>query len=157
MLPRFSSLTLLSGALLVLGCQSGGTASAPTPAASAPAAAPAATTKADEPNTTDGVYTVAQAQRGLGVFNDVCSECHDAEDWTDEVFKSRWEELSVYRLWYYIYERMPHGNPGSRTRAQVTDALTYIFEINGLPPGDMELGTDDDSIDQYWVIWDTGS
>ena len=59
----------------------------------------------------------------------------------------------MFRLWYWIYERMPHGNPGSLTREQVTDALTYIFQLNGLPAGGMELGTDDDSIDDYWIIW----
>ena len=101
----------------------------------------------------DGVYTVAQAERGLQVFNRICAECHLAEDWTQEAFLGRWEELSVFRLWYWIYERMPHGNPGSLTREQVTDALTYIFQLNGLPPGNAELGTDDDSIDDYWIIW----
>ena len=101
----------------------------------------------------DGVYTVAQAERGLQVFNRICAECHLAEDWTQEAFLDRWEELSVFRLWYWIYERMPHGNPGSLSREQVTDALTYIFQLNGLPPGNAELGTDDDSIDDYWIIW----
>ena len=48
---------------------------------------------------------------------------------------------------------MPHGNPGSLTRPQVTDALAYIFELNGLPPGPSELADDDDSIDDYWIIW----
>ncbi len=147
-------------ALGTLSCQTGTRPSAsvpePTPGqqqAAAPATSPAVRSKTDEPNTTDGIYTVAQAERGIGVYNRICSECHMPEDWTDPAFLERWEEASVFRLWYWIYERMPHGNPGSLTRAQVTDALTYIFQLNGLPPGPSELADDDDTIDDYWIIW----
>lgn len=137
-----------------------GTAPAPAaaPAAPRPASAsaptpPAPRSRADEPNTLHGVYTAQQADRGLQVYRQICSECHETADWTDQAFLDRWEEASIFRLWYWIYERMPHGNPGSLTRAQVTDALTYIFRLNGLPPGDLELGSDDDSLDDYWIFW----
>jgi len=147
-------------ALGTLACQTGTRpiASVPEPApreqpAARSAAPPAVRSKADEPNTTDGIYTAQQAERGIGVYNRICSECHAPEDWTDPAFLERWEEASVFRLWYWIYERMPHGNPGSLTRAQVTDALTYIFQLNGLPPGPTELADDDDTIDDYWIIW----
>jgi len=147
-------------ALGTLSCQTGTrpSASVPEPApgeqqAAEPATPPAVRSKADEPNTTDGIYTVAQAERGIGVYNAICVECHAPEDWTDPAFLERWEEASVFRLWYWIYERMPHGNPGSLTRQQVTDALTYIFQLNGLPPGPSELADDDDTIDDYWIIW----
>ena len=39
---------------------------------------------------------------------------------------------------------MPHRNLDSLSE-QVTHAPTYIFELNGLPPGRGELATDDDS------------
>ena len=102
---------------------------------------------------TDGIYSEAQAARGRLAFEQICTECHVPADWMEPAFLERWEEASVFRLWYWIYERMPHGNPGSLTREQVTDALTYIFQLNGLPPGPSELATDDDSIDDYWIIW----
>ncbi len=150
-------------ALGTLTCQTGTrpTASVPEPAPQQPAVQPetqpetqpAVRSKADEPNTTDGIYTAAQAERGIGVYNRICSECHEPADWTDPAFLERWEEASVFRLWYWIYERMPHGNPGSLTREEVTDALTYIFQLNGLPPGPTELADDDDTIDDYWIIW----
>ncbi len=130
-------------------------ASAPAPEAAdqTVAPAPARPSKADEPNTTHGIYTEAQAARGLEAFREICSECHETKDWTDSAFLDRWEEASVYRLWYWIYERMPHGQPGSLSRQQVTDALTYILQLNGLPAGETELATDDDTIDDYWIIW----
>lgn len=151
---------LIVAALGTLACQTGTAtpASAPRPAAeqgpaSQPEAPPAPRSKADEPNTTDGIYAEAQAVRGRQVFEQICTECHVPADWTEPAFLERWEEASVFRLWYWIYERMPHGNPGSLTREQVTDALTYIFQLNGLPPGPGELADDDDSIDDYWIIW----
>ena len=107
---------------------------APTPTALTAAAT--TSSRADEPNTTDGIYTVAQARRGLEVFNEICSECHETKDWTDAAFLERWEEASVYRLWYWIYERMPHGRPGSLSRQQVTDAL-QIYYAGGIKPEDM--------------------
>ena len=147
-------------ALGTFACQTGTATpvSGPRPAAEQePAtqseASPAPRSKADEPNTTDGIYSEAQAARGREVFDEICTECHLPADWTQTAFLERWEAASVFRLWYWIYERMPYGTPGSLTRAQVTDALTYIFQLNGLPPGPSELADDDDSIDDYWIIW----
>jgi mono/diheme cytochrome c family protein len=107
-----------------------------------------------EPNTLAGVYTDAQAQRGRQVFENICSTCHNTEEWQDELFLARWEGESVYRFWFFIYERMPDDAPPySLPREQVSDVLTYILQLNGLPSGDTELGSDDDSIDPYWLHW----
>lgn len=107
----------------------------------------------DEPTTADGVFTLAQAERGAQLFTSTCSECHDQADWTESGFKGRWEDQSVFQLWYYINDRMPYDDPWSLTRQQVTDALVYILSLNGLPAGNTELATDDDSIDDYWIKW----
>ena len=151
---------LIVVALGTFACQTGTATPAPTPEPAAESelavesgGASRPSSKADEPNTTDGIYTEAQAARGRLAFEQICTECHVPADWMEPAFLERWEEASVFRLWYWIYERMPHGNPGSLTREQVTDALTYIFQLNGLPPGPSELATDDDSIDDYWIIW----
>lgn len=133
------------------GCRASGPG--PDTADEAPAPSPQRPSKADEPNTTHGIYTVEQADRGHAVYGAICSECHALDDWTAPAFLDRWEEASVFRLWYWIYERMPHGRPGSLTRQQVTDALAYILRLNGLPPGETELATDDDTLDDYWIIW----
>ena len=130
-----------------------GATASPSPAATASPGPAAARSKADEPNTLHGIYSDAQADRGLQVYRQICSECHESRDWTDPAFLERWEEASVYRLWHWVYQRMPHGAPGTLTRRQVTDALAYIFRLNGLPPGRAELGSDDDSLDDYWILW----
>lgn len=147
---RAFAATLAAGLWAVAACR---TAPPQTAAADEPLLPTSEPSKAEEPNTTHGIYTEEQAARGLEAFKEICSECHETKDWTDPAFLDRWEEASVYRLWYWIYERMPHGQPGTLSRQQVTDALTYILQLNGLPPGETELATDDDTIDDYWIIW----
>ena len=147
---RAFAATLATGLWAVAACR---TAPPQTAAADEPLLPTSEPSKAEEPNTTHGIYTEEQAARGLEAFKEICSECHETKDWTDPAFLDRWEEASVYRLWYWIYERMPHGQPGTLSRQQVTDALTYILQLNGLPPGETELATDDDTIDDYWIIW----
>jgi cytochrome c5 len=142
---------------LLAACSSG---SQPAVEAPAPAPAPAETAEteaaagSEEPTTMDAIYTVAQAQRGEEVFQELCAECHDTEDWTEPAFQGRWTDQSTFQLWYYINDRMPYDNPWSLSRQQVTDVMTYIFQLNDLPAGDDELGTTDDDIDQYWIVWD---
>ena len=153
--PRYARVLFAAIALLLAACQSG-----PPPGASA-APAPVdsqnpdgATVEQRTPNTLDGIYTSAQAQRGRLVFENICSECHTTGDWQDGLFLTRWEGVSVYRFWHYIYERMPEDRPPYwLAREQVTDALTYILQLNGLPSGDAELGSDEDSIGQHWLYW----
>ena len=153
--PAGAQLGVLAVLAPLLWAGSACRASAPGPEAGdqALASAPERPAKRDEPNTTHGIYTEEQADRGHAVYGAICSECHVVNDWTAPAFLDRWEEASVYRLWYWIYERMPHGQPGTLTRQQVTDALAYILQLNGLPSGETELASDDDVLDDYWIIW----
>ena len=157
---RTSLFTGATAALAFLAaCSSGSQApvEAPQPAAAHMEEAEpetASSTVLDEASTLDGIYTVAQADRGEAVFQELCSECHETEDLTETAFRGRWADQSTFQLWYYINDRMPYDNPWSLTRQQVTDVLTYILSLNGLPTGDTEMGTTDDDIDQYWIVWE---
>ena len=146
---------LAAMALLLVACQSGSPPGAGASEAPAPVDSPSgATVEPREPSTLDGIYTAAQAQRGRRVFEKTCSACHKTEDWQDGLFLARWEGESVYRFWFFIYETMPDDAPPySLPREQVSDVLTYILQLNGLPSGDGELGSDDDSIGQHWLHW----
>ncbi len=155
---RKSLFTGATAALALLAaCSSGSQApvEAPQPAA-APMeeAEPTSSTSSDDASTLDGVYTLAQAERGEAVFTESCSECHETEDWTETAFRGRWADQSTFQLGYYINDRMPYDNPWSLSRQQVTDVLTYILRLNDLPTGDAEMGTTDDDIDQYWIVWE---
>jgi mono/diheme cytochrome c family protein len=151
------ALTALCLLTFIGGCSSGASAPASQPAPAAPAPAAGAEAESADPTTADGIFTTTQADRGEALFRSTCSECHESADWTDRGFKGRWEDESVFQLWYYINDRMPYDDPWSLSRQQVTDVLTYILRLNGLPAGDVELATDDDSIDDYWIAWNTAN
>ncbi len=146
--------TLRAGGLVSLALLGACSAGTPPPAP-APAPVPAAepSKEREGPTTADGIYTAAQAERGNEVYVRVCSECHHEEDFNESAFRSRWEDKSVFQLWYWIHDRMPYGAPSSLTRQQYTDVLAFILSLNGLPAGSEELGADDDSLDNYWVAW----
>lgn len=152
-MPKLIRVILGSSTIfLITACASG-----PSPETAAPAPAEEVEDeRASDPTTADGIYTAAQAERGQELYREICSECHDTEDWTETGFRNRWEDESVFQLWYYINDRMPYDDPWSLSRQQVTDALTYILQLNGLPAGESELATDDDTIDDYWIVWETG-
>ena len=150
----------LFAAAFFAACQSApsanGPAPTPEPVASTPAPAEAPASDLKTPNTLEGIYTPAQAERGAQVFANICSECHETVEWEDELFLARWEGEAIYRFWHYIFERMPHGStPYSLPRQSVTDVVTYILQLNGVPAGDTELGTTDDDIDDHWLYWGT--
>lgn len=148
----------LGSLALFAACQAPAPAPAPAPEPTPPAAAePAAAAEAErEPSALDGIYTLEQAERGEEVFQQVCSECHDTEDWTERGFLQRWNEQSVYQFFYQIHNTMPYGAPGSLTRQQYADIVAYIFHLNDLPAGPEELGASDDELDDFWMWWLNG-
>lgn len=108
----------------------------------------------DDASTLDGVYTEEQAARGRQVFENVCSNCHETPEWQEDRFLERWQGESVFRFFFYVWERMPNGEPPySLPRQDVTDVVTYILQLNGLPAGDAELASDDDGLSAFWLYW----
>ena len=89
--------------------------------------------------TLDGVYTEEQAGRGAQVVEDVCRECHDDEEFVGAFIRS-WAGASVAALYDDIYSLMPEDQPGSLPPQQYADVIAYILQLNGLPPGQVELG-----------------
>jgi mono/diheme cytochrome c family protein len=92
-----------------------------------------------------GIYTADQATRGAVVFKDNCAVCHG-----DNVqgrrsdggaplkglqFTSKWGGQSLYALFSVMEELMPARHPSSLTKAQYADVVSYLFQVNGMPPG----------------------
>lgn len=101
-----------------------------------------------------GVYTMEQAERGLDVFNKVCSECHEVEDLTDEIFVENWQGRSVFELYELVRTTMPDEEPGTLTREQYLDAVSYVLKINNQPAGPAEFVGD--SVSSSLVILQLG-
>ncbi len=104
----------------------------------------------DGRTTLDGVYTAEQAERGAQVTEDVCRECHDDEEFVGAFIRS-WAGASVAALFDDIYSLMPEDQPGSLPRQQYADIIAYILQLNGLPPGEVELGAARESLAQVLI------
>lgn len=99
----------------------------------------------DEPapgprSTLDGVFTEEQARRGEALNQKVCGACHMPE-WFTGTFMRSWSGATVGMLFDLISATMPEDRPGGLKRREYADVLAYIFELNGLPPGDEELSS----------------
>lgn len=82
-----------------------------------------------------GLYSEAQAERGLEVFTKICSECHEIEDLTNEDFRLNWDGTTLYELFDNIRTTMPDENPGTLTPQQYVDVTAYVLQLNKLPSG----------------------
>jgi mono/diheme cytochrome c family protein len=95
----------------------------------------------------DGVYTTEQAKRGQATYAAQCSACHGAllegidaaPSLAGGWFMSHWDSVSLSDMTDRVRVSMPLSSPGSLSRQQVVDVLSYILSANGLPPGDTEL------------------
>lgn len=96
--------------------------------------------------TWDGVYTEAQAQRGMEQYLQHCSICHSVSlQGNNESpplvgrFMPNWGGSPLSDLYDYISTAMPLDRPGSLSAATYTDIVAYLLKANGFPGGQTEL------------------
>ena len=105
--------------------------------------------QADVPSLLDGAYTEEQAIRGQVVYYEQCLACHgemmngldQAPPLAGPQFTGVWNGESLWAMVERI-DTMPPNMPGSLSRQDTVDVLTYILWYNGLPLGNGELGLD---------------
>jgi S-disulfanyl-L-cysteine oxidoreductase SoxD len=95
----------------------------------------------------DGVYTEAQAARGLTAFGQSCSRCHalSAEGKAPLVGDAFWKSFaqkSVGDLLEFVSANMPNGTPGSLDESTYRDIVALMLKSNGFPAGTNELRRD---------------
>ncbi len=95
---------------------------------------------------TSGVYSAAQAERGLGVYRTSCESCHAKSEYTGDKFRVAWVSRTVYDIFDVIRSQMPEDNPGSLERQEYIDVVAYIFSLNAYPTGTGDLPTEDDGL-----------
>ncbi len=93
----------------------------------------------------DGVYTEAQAARGIMAFGQNCSGCHAlaAEGKAPLVGEPFWKSFAqktVGDLIEFVSTNMPNGTPGSLNEPTYRDIVALILKSNGFPAGTTELG-----------------
>ena len=98
-----------------------------------------------------GMYSEAQAARGERLYETHCSACHGgklegktAVPLSGDGFSSRWADLehSVDDLLYITRTLMPYSDPGSLSKHEYLDIVTYILKVNGYPAGSSDLPLD---------------
>ena len=103
----------------------------------------------EEPSLRAGAYTEEQAIRGQTLYNERCWQCHgealagldQAPPLAGPQFGSIWQGEPLWALVVRI-GTMPPDQPGSLSRAETVDLLSYMLWYNGLPVGDEPLGVE---------------
>ena len=95
----------------------------------------------------DGVYTEAQAARGMMAFGQSCSGCHalaaeGKAPLTGEPFWKSFAQKTVGDLLEFVSANMPNGTPGSLSEPTYRDIVALILKSNGFPAGTTELVRD---------------
>ena len=95
----------------------------------------------------DGVYTEAQAARGMAAFGQSCSGCHalaaqGKAPLVGEAFWKSFAQKTVGDLLEFVSVNMPNGTPGSLTEPTYRDIVALMLKSNGFPAGAAELGPD---------------
>jgi mono/diheme cytochrome c family protein len=89
--------------------------------------------------TADGIFTVAQAQRGEGLFGQHCARCHSIEEFTGRAFNTIWAGTPAAALYLRIANTMPMDQPGSLGTEQSTALMAHILASIGMPAGEKQL------------------
>ncbi|MDX1578006.1 MAG: c-type cytochrome [Gemmatimonadota bacterium] len=107
---------------------------------------------ADEPAATPAAaasFTAAQAERGREEFGYVCAECHATSEFRGRDFQFRWRRRTAWDFFRNVTETMPEDAPGSLTDGQYVDIIAFILEMNGFPPGEVELEATESALDRF--------
>jgi quinoprotein glucose dehydrogenase len=95
----------------------------------------------------DGTYTKAQADRGKGLYDRLCQDCHgddlegDPENppLATPAFVYKWNSLTVGDLFERVHRDMPLDNRGTLTRQKAADLVAFLLSFNQFPAGGREL------------------
>jgi len=98
-----------------------------------------------------GVYTGAQADRGVKIYNAKCASCHAPNRFTDDFFYSSFAGKPLWEMFDVISDSMPEDDPGSLKKDEYADVIAYLLRLNKFPAGETELPTDKDLLSTIWM------
>lgn len=96
-----------------------------------------------------GVYTEAQAERGLTEYTAHCARCHrdDLSGYNDILkgrrFMEKYRESSLHLLFDKTKTTMPRGAPATLSDTAYVDIVSYLLKANEFPAGAGELRVED--------------
>jgi S-disulfanyl-L-cysteine oxidoreductase SoxD len=106
-----------------------------------------------------GVYTEAQAKRGEGTANKMCSSCHGVDLMGGEAgpalvgleFLGNWNQQSLGDFFDRIHSTMPADAPGSLSLQDTADVIARVLQLNKFPAGQKDLPTDMNALGQIKI------
>ena len=93
----------------------------------------------------EGVYTKAQADRGVNLYDSSCASCHELSKFKGVEFTKAWTDKPLTDLHAAVIS-MPMDAPGSMKPQEYADILAYFLSLNGYPAGQTELAGTADAI-----------
>ena len=95
----------------------------------------------------DGVYNDEQAKRGGAIYSERCALCHGSQlsggemapPLTGAAFTSNWNGLTLGDLLERIRLTMPPDQPGTLTRQEYVDVISFVLKAGQFPAGQKEL------------------
>jgi S-disulfanyl-L-cysteine oxidoreductase SoxD len=93
-----------------------------------------------------GVYTVAQADRGITLFRAKCASCHAPNRFTDDLFYTSFAGKPLWEMFDVISDTMPEDDPGGMKKEEYADVIAYLLKLNNFPTGSVDLPTDKDAL-----------
>jgi S-disulfanyl-L-cysteine oxidoreductase SoxD len=94
----------------------------------------------------EGVYTEAQAARGMAEYSRSCQGCHAVvpdgkAPLVGDAFWKSFSQKTGADLLTFVSTYMPNGAPGSLSSAAYEDIVAFILKSNGFPAGATEFGS----------------
>lgn len=95
----------------------------------------------------DGVYTEDQALRGKELYSAHCIACHGenlegngpVKPLSGPDFAANWNGLTMGDMLERVRTTMPMDKPGTLSRQQIADVLSFVLSVNKMPAGSTEL------------------
>ena len=107
----------------------------------------------------DGVYTEAQAARGMALYDKQCTLCHGekldggvAPGLVGDDFASEWVAQTVGDMVDKMLQTMPADDPGKLTPAQAADLAAYILSKNKYPAGQKDLASEVPALKRIRIV-----
>jgi mono/diheme cytochrome c family protein len=101
----------------------------------------------------DGVFSRQQATRGEGVFESICTNCHEIEDFTGpDAYLEGVEGESLWDTFEFVSSEMPEDDPASLNPEEYAAVLAYIFSEYGMPSGETDLPIERDSLRTITIV-----
>lgn len=98
----------------------------------------------------DGAYTAEQAARGKTLFRSSCAQCHALSAFKGLTFQRNWSGPASM-LFEIVSSTMPEDSPASLSPRAYAQVLAYLLELNGYPPGERELPSDEKGLERIVI------